>query len=220
MTREEIDLIENNYKLVYFVVNKYFKKLNIETKEDLVSEGFLSLVRKAKYYNPDRGSFSTFIVRTIYLDLIRYLQTHVNKHTSEVSLNDNIAEDLTYMDIISDNQDDLKYVDLYDSLNKLPKQKYKIITEVFLEGKSQVEVAREMGISRQRINVIVNQTLNELKENLKNNEKIRNKEKEPPIEEISKTLGFSTRTYFRKKAKGINVEELYKNKLSSEFTTV
>lgn len=218
MTKQERDnLIKDNYKLVYFVVNKYFKKLNTNIKEELISEGFLSLVNRTSSFDASKGySFTTYIVKCIYHDLIRYLKKYEYKYLDIISLDEKISEnDLTYLDIIENKKEDLKYIDLYTSLSKLPKHKYNLILKIFLEDKTQTAVAKELGISKQRVNKLLNTTLSDLRDNISLNMSIKNNDNVPSIREIANTLGISLRTCFRKKSKGIDIYKLYNDKINS-----
>ena len=59
-------LIEENIKLVYHVVNKYFKNCVIMDRDDLVQEGSLGLMKAAEEWDETKGvKFSTYASNNI-----------------------------------------------------------------------------------------------------------------------------------------------------------
>jgi RNA polymerase sporulation-specific sigma factor len=74
-------LVEDNYKLVWSVVNKfhYLK----EEKDDLFQSGCIGLIMAAKKFEPERGNaFSTFAIPYILGEIKNYLR---NKNHIKVS---------------------------------------------------------------------------------------------------------------------------------------
>lgn len=58
-------LVEENRKLVWWTINRFFpsiRRLSTEDQEDYVSEGYKILIRVAKTYRTEKGSFSTVAV--------------------------------------------------------------------------------------------------------------------------------------------------------------
>ncbi len=79
--KNENQLVEDNYKLVWSVVNKfhYLK----EEKEDLFQSGCIGLIMAAKKFDPTRGNaFSTFAIPYILGEIKNYLR---NKNHIKVS---------------------------------------------------------------------------------------------------------------------------------------
>lgn len=68
------DLVENNYRLVPWVLSKFFSWADGELRKDLTQEGNIGLIAAAKHYNPYRGiedqgtpyEFSTYAVMHIF----------------------------------------------------------------------------------------------------------------------------------------------------------
>lgn len=87
MTKEQQKLVEENYLLVNYVVNKYFKKdFFYIDKEDLIAEGYLWLCRCSKYYDEDKSKFSTFACHCLLRHLSDYVSKQFNKGKQEVSI--------------------------------------------------------------------------------------------------------------------------------------
>ena len=63
------ELFEENQKLVYFVVNKYYDWLAED--EDIIQEGFLGLYKASLTWDSSRSKFSTYATRCI-LNQIRH----------------------------------------------------------------------------------------------------------------------------------------------------
>ena len=79
---ERNKLIEENLKIVPWVVNRYFSTR--EDKNDLIAQGNLLLVRIAELYDPNKGTFSTYAVRYLAWGLYRYI-THEKLHLTGCS---------------------------------------------------------------------------------------------------------------------------------------
>lgn len=89
LTEEQKKLVEENIRLVYFVVDRYFKNnfLYIE-KSELVSEGMLALCQCIPYYDSEKGSISTFCCKCIKKHLANYLDKYYNKRIITVCIDD------------------------------------------------------------------------------------------------------------------------------------
>jgi len=79
--KDEIKLIENNYKLVWSVVNKFYYLK--EEKDDLFQSGCIGLIMAAKKFDVSMGNaFSTFAIPYILGEIKNYLR---NKNHIKVS---------------------------------------------------------------------------------------------------------------------------------------
>lgn len=102
---DEQKLIEDNYKLVWSVVNKfhYLK----EEKEDLFQSGCIGLIMAAKKFDPSRGNaFSTFAIPYILGEIKNYLRSknHVKVSKKILSLQRKINKVIEVNGNISINQ--------------------------------------------------------------------------------------------------------------------
>ena len=80
--KERNKLIEENLKIVPWVVNRYFSTR--EDKNDLIAQGNLLLIRIAELYDPNKGAFSTYAVKYLAWGLYRYI-THEKLHLTGCS---------------------------------------------------------------------------------------------------------------------------------------
>ena len=78
----EDKLIEDNMKLVYYVVNKYYPSYMYD--EDVIQEGMLGLCQAAKTYDPEKTKFSTYACICIKNRLKYYLRQQA-KHYGVLS---------------------------------------------------------------------------------------------------------------------------------------
>ena len=109
LSNEQKKLIEDNYKLVLYVVNKYFKKdFFYIDREELISEGNYWLCRCSKYYNEDKSKFSTFACNCLIRHLSDYVKNKFKKGKNEVSIELLENYEISYNDTYSyDLKDDL-----------------------------------------------------------------------------------------------------------------
>ena len=71
LTEEQRQMVENNIKLVHFVINKYWHTQSQDMKDELFQEGCVALINAVKRYDESVGKFSTFAVKSIYLYITR-----------------------------------------------------------------------------------------------------------------------------------------------------
>lgn len=89
LTEEQKRMVEENIRLVYFVVDRYFKNnYNYIEKSELISEGMYALCQCMPYYNSEKGSISTFCCKCIKRHLVNYLNKYYNKKIATVSIDD------------------------------------------------------------------------------------------------------------------------------------
>lgn len=82
LTPEQATLVEDNYRLVWSVVNRF--RYHNEEKEDLFQSGCVGLIMAAKKFEPERGfAFSTFAVPYILGEIRHYLQTKTSVKVSK-----------------------------------------------------------------------------------------------------------------------------------------
>lgn len=76
-------LIEDNMKLVYYLVKKYYP--TFINNDDVIQEGMVGLCMAADSYDESKSKFSTFASRCI-LNQIRYYFKANQKHNNVLSL--------------------------------------------------------------------------------------------------------------------------------------
>lgn len=157
--------IEDNLKLVTYVLNKYF----YNTNEDLFQTGCLGLIKAVDNYNPNKKiKKSTYYAKCIYNAIAcNFRHNNCQKRGSgvkELSLDNYMTEDLTYMDTLKSddnieeeliyNEDLTLMYQCYDKLNE--KEKIILMYSFGLFGaekKTQCEIGailqmNQTGISR------------------------------------------------------------------------
>lgn len=160
MSRNERNkLIEDNLKLVPYVVHKHFKgyiSISEEKRDDLISEGYIYLCKAADRYDTNLGyTFSTYAVRYIWGSLSRYVKYEIRK--------DEQNKQLRYLEAIIPGTDNMKLVDILDceddglsiiELKEFISSRVKIIDKekiisMLKCGYTRTSIAKELKISPQ-----------------------------------------------------------------------
>lgn len=164
---QDIDkLIEQNEKLVYHIWNKRFSayETNWAYKDDLIQIGRIALWKACLNFDPSKGSeFSSYACQAIYNDMLCAITRKYNKLMSnEVSYDTIVYTDpkgniVTIADTIpsEDAFDAIEMkvaVEQFLSTCKNPRTRY--IIEKKLDGYSQIEIARELGLSKSYVSLI------------------------------------------------------------------
>ena len=107
-------LIEDNYKLIYFVIKRFTCNNLHFDKEDLIQEGYLGLMKAIEMFNLDYNyNFSTYAIKYIS----GYMSKYISKHNrNELSLNVSYDDDdeIELLDTLADKED--SYIDIDDRL--------------------------------------------------------------------------------------------------------
>lgn len=146
-------LIEDNMKLVYFIINKYYPTFIHD--EDIIQYGMLGLCKAAEKWDETKSKFSTFASHAI-LNEIKMEFRRRSKQPETVSLSKIIHSEeskLTLEDSIM-GEADIGFVDmkgLKDSLTPREKE----IWDMTLCGDTQREIAERLGLSVQRVNAVI-----------------------------------------------------------------
>lgn len=157
-------LIEHNLRLVAHIVKKYYS--TYPDQDDLVSIGTIGLIKAIDTFDINNGArFATYAGKCLQNEILMYFRSR-KKLSGEVSIEEPVDVDkdgnpLTYMDIISTDEDMVEEIDLrirssaaYKAINKVltPRERTIILLRYGLteQGKvyAQREVAEKMGISR------------------------------------------------------------------------
>ncbi len=172
-------LIEHNLRLVAHIVKKYYT--TSRDQDDLISIGTIGLIKAIDSFNIDNGArFATYAGKCLQNEILMYFRSQ-KKQSMENSLNDAVDVDkdgnpLTYMDILSVDDDIVEEIDLKMQSSKL----YKALTESLdnrertvitlrygLDGGrpyAQREVAERLGISRSYVSRIEKIALSKIKD--------------------------------------------------------
>ncbi|MGX4600277.1 sigma-70 family RNA polymerase sigma factor [Faecalimicrobium sp. JNUCC 81] len=163
-TKEEIDrLVEENIKLVNYVINRYykqFKSIYPYLVDDLYQEGCIGLFKAAKNHDESKGAFSTIATLYIKSYMHNFATRYVNKHYSnntcnfeKTIYNNGDSNELTLLDMISIN-DEIKddRIDLINIRANNSSIKYiNTIVKMTERGYSQREIGEVIGIPQSNV---------------------------------------------------------------------
>ena len=106
LTDEQRQMVEDNLPLAYFAVEKYYPKFDWLDPEEVLSACFLGLIYAARKYNPSRGKFSTYAMKSMFRNIRRELIPE-KKQVDAMSLEDILTdkgEVLNWQDLFSDGE--------------------------------------------------------------------------------------------------------------------
>lgn len=176
-------LIEHNLRLVAHVCKKYSNsKVDID---DLISIGSIGLIKGINTYNSKKSiKLSTYISKCIDNEILMYFRT-TKKLNNEVYLEDPIGKDkddntITFQDIIENEEKPIdEEIDIRMNIKRihakikevLKERERKIIEMRFgINGevpKTQMEIAKKMGISRSYVSRIETRALQKIRNSIK-----------------------------------------------------
>ena len=162
-------LVNDNRKLVEYMVNRYLKRFYVGTmeREDLVSWGMVGLVNAARAWDPARSrSFSTLACRAIERMIIRGVnrEWHPEREQATVSLDQLIcggqsegSEDRFVDQLPADENvertllDTERKIALRAALKRLSPEQQTLIQRHYFNHESVQQIAQELGLSRQGV---------------------------------------------------------------------
>ena len=170
-------LIERNLRLVAHIAKKYYTSSS--ENDNLISIGTIGLIKAIDSFNPQNGTrFATYAGKCLQNEILMYFRS-LKKLSVETSLSDAVETDkdgnpLTYMDIVSIDDDIAEKIELKINTEKLlsgidtkldKREKQIIILRYglgFSKPKTQREVAQKLGISRSYVSRIEKRALTKL----------------------------------------------------------
>ena len=176
-TKEEIDkLVEENIKLVGYVINKKFSifiKIYPSIEDDMFQEGSIALFKAAKEYDESKGvKFSTFACKCIFFHLMRFKERNLKDYYSDdISLNVEVKEDdkpimlqdVIYTEEIGYKDVESEYKDRFRRAVDITRNKVKRLDRVLglrFKGKSQREIAKVMNTTQPTISRVLKELKN------------------------------------------------------------
>jgi len=174
-------LIRHNLRLVAHVVKKYS---NAGEADDLISMGSIGLIKAIETFELGKGSqLATYAAKCIDNEILMYIRSN-KKHRQNVSLSESVGIDkegneITLMDIIPIKEESIfKQVETNIVLEKvleiiakhLSPRERKIIKMRYgiglIKGKTQLEVAAHLNISRSYVSRIEKKALQKIAKHL------------------------------------------------------
>ncbi len=176
-------LIERNLRLVAHVCKKYTNS-NVD-QDDLISIGTIGLIKGINSFKIEKGSkLSTYVSRCIDNEILMHFRA-TKKLSSEVYLSDPIGKDkddnvITLQEVLENDDKSvedsvdlkMKIKSLYEKMKNILKDRERTIIELRFgltgnKPKTQIEIAKQMGISRSYVSRIETKAINKLAENFK-----------------------------------------------------
>lgn len=176
-------LIERNLRLVAHVCKKYSN--NNTDLDDLISIGTIGLIKGIDSFNYKKGvRLATYVSRCIDNEILMHFRA-TKKQNAEVFLDEPIGKDkddnvITLQEILeNDDKSVEESVDLkmkvkllYEKMKSILKGRERTILELRfgLDGhkpKTQIEIAKEMGISRSYVSRIETKAISKLSKEIK-----------------------------------------------------
>ena len=155
-----MDFVNEYSNLVYFIYNRHFRS-HAHLKDDLISEGFLSLCRAEKYFDESKVTkASAYVCKIIYFAMYKFVLKE-EKHFNNLSLDDTYDEEENLSFI-----DNLAAPDLVDSYltkesilkvfnTKLTPQMKQVVSLYFKDHYKQQVIADMMGTTQQTVSRII-----------------------------------------------------------------
>lgn len=126
-------------------INQYMLKMGASSAcaDELTQEAFLAVWNKARLYCPQKASPSTWlytIARNKFFDLMRRerrAQLNSILYPSGNRENENTDEHLSQIQVQKE---------VRDALHELPQNQYEIVFKMYMEGKTQDHIAKELDV--------------------------------------------------------------------------
>ena len=176
-------LIEHNLRLVAHVCKKYSNS-NVE-QDDLISIGTIGLIKGINNFKPEKGArLSTYVSRCIDNEILMHFRA-TKKLNAEVFLDEPIGKDkddncITLQEVLENDERSveeavdlkMKVKLLYEKMKSILKDRERTILELRfgLDGnkpKTQIEIAKDLGISRSYVSRIETKAINKLAKEIK-----------------------------------------------------
>lgn len=87
-------------------------------KDDLIQEGYLSLVDAQRNYDSEKGEFEVYAKKWIYYAMLRFISIDSSTNSLDVTITDDQGEQTTFKDLLEDPTD---YEDLITNQDYLEK---------------------------------------------------------------------------------------------------
>lgn len=169
MTFEQQNIVSENHNLIYSLANK--KKINLDECYDVLAIG---LCKAAIAFDSTKGKFSTLAYTVMLNEYNKELRKQQNKrvipqdkllsYDIPISLNDMDNQPVTFADVIPDEnaqteQEVIDKITHQSLLNKVKPDEQRIFS-LLMDGKNQSDIAKEIGVSRQRISAKIKRIRN------------------------------------------------------------
>ena len=157
---ENEEVLRQYMGLIYKLSYKYLHVISDLELEDIVQECLTHVSNKLKYYDSEKSALSTYI--TI---ICNHKLQNMSRHSKKVvAQNEGDMEAIFWENIINYSPNEKIAIEVAYDVAREHNEK-EIILKI-LQYKNQSEVAKEIGVSRQRISKIWNDYIDKVKEEL------------------------------------------------------
>ena len=170
-------LVMSHMNLVRFLANKF--KNRGEPLDDLIQVGYLGLLKAIDRFDPDRGlEFTTYATPTILGEIKRHEVLEAMESSSayssvplEAPAGGADSEDApSVLDRYATEDSELDFTDdrliLEEALRDFTPREKEIIEMRFLKGMTQIEIAKELGISQVQVSRLLRRTLKKVQDKI------------------------------------------------------
>ena len=161
------ELAEQNMGLVHHVVRKTGWDRRWP-RDELVSIGYLALVKAAHGWNPERGAFSTYAERAILNSYRQYAKDERRHHEHTVHADEHSYDESPWLAVedarLEGVVDRVSIPAAMQAVTHLTTVQREIIEELYLRGKSAIGLAQERGIRRNAVYAARDRALRRLRE--------------------------------------------------------
>lgn len=158
-------LFVENESLVYYTIQRYFPSYIFD--EDIRQIGRIALWYSCKHYNPSKGVFSSYCVRSIRRDIIKHFDyfKHCGRDTPVYSLDAPIDDEngkQTWINLVCGDTD-VDFIDT-EAIAAHLKPKHKKLLRSYLDGNNYEQTAKLLGVSCNSITTWTNEIKKIIKE--------------------------------------------------------
>ncbi len=156
-------LVEENLKLVHFVIHKKFPLIKDVEYDDLFQIGCIGLIKAARKYEETRSQFSTYACLRICGELSKFVRDmtaqkrggdKVIHRSLEEIVHRGDSEDITLLHMLSDPSRDFEQaeqrIDIHNAMTKLSPEEKKVV-KLRMTGLSQKKIGHILGCSQVQV---------------------------------------------------------------------
>ena len=161
LTEAQQQLAENNYKYAFWVANRWVKKQDVITRDELEGIALEALCEATVVYNPDRGcNFINFSKMRINQAIIKALQANQSTPKTISELSYAVAGKTC------DCNREIEKLNLRCAIEELPQLQKDIVMDHYFNDLSRKEIALKYGISFNNVRHLLSVARDALKEKI------------------------------------------------------
>ena len=151
-------LFQENMKFAYFYLNKHLPSKAFD--EDIQQIALMALWKACLYFDPEKGTaFTTLASNCLFNDLTNHLRGNRKKWGNTILFTDyeifdnkgRVFNERNLLESIEEADDPIGAIDTYDTITELFDETEQKIFDMLVEGKTQIEIGKEIGCSYQYI---------------------------------------------------------------------